>query len=145
MRGEDDRYVSRKAWALLPAIFLACLLPACHSGDSASAPADTNATGQPSHQVAGGNANRGKAAIQTLGCAACHTIPGIRATRGMVGPPLADFAGRVFIAGEVPNTTASLIQWIRNPQSIEPKTAMPNLGVTEEQAHNIAAYLYTLR
>jgi cytochrome c1 len=63
----------------------------------------------------------------------------------MVGPPLADFAGRVFIAGEVPNTTASLIQWIRNPQSIEPKTAMPNLGVTEGQARDIAAYLYTLR
>jgi cytochrome c len=37
------------------------------------------------------------------------------------------------------------VQWITVPQSIEPNTAMPSLGVTEGQARDIAAYLYTLR
>jgi cytochrome c len=31
------------------------------------------------------------------------------------------------------------------PQSIEPGTGMPNLGVSDGQARDIAAYLYTLR
>jgi cytochrome c len=31
------------------------------------------------------------------------------------------------------------------PQSIEPGTAMPNLGVSDGRARDIAAYLYTLR
>jgi cytochrome c1 len=35
-----------------------------------------------------------------------------------------------------------LIKWIRNPQQIEPGTAMPDLGVSEDEAGDIAAYLY---
>jgi hypothetical protein len=53
--------------------------------------------------------------------------------------------GRTIIAGELPNTPANLKAWIMNPVEIEPGTAMPNLGVTDGQAHDIAAYLYTLR
>ncbi len=95
--------------------------------------------------VAGGNVQRGKAEIGAYGCGACHTIPGVRGAHGMVGPPLNGFALRAFIAGEAPNTVRTLVQWIRAPQSIEPGTAMPTLGVTEAQARDIAAYLYTLR
>jgi cytochrome c1 len=62
-----------------------------------------------------------------------------------VGPPLTSFARRTYIAGEVPNTLEYLVRWIEMPQAIEPGTAMPNLGVTEDQARDIAAYLYTLR
>jgi len=51
----------------------------------------------------------------------------------------------MYIAGEVPNTSENLVQWLEVPQSIEPGTAMPNLGVTEGEARDIAAYLYTLR
>jgi cytochrome c1 len=72
-------------------------------------------------------------------------IPGIDDAQGTVGPPLLYFGRRTFIAGEVANTSASLVQWIEAPQSIEAATAMPNLGVTESQARDIAAYLYTLR
>jgi len=43
------------------------------------------------------------------------------------------------------NTPANLFRWIRTPQQVEAGTAMPNLGVTEEQARDIASYLYTLR
>lgn len=71
-------------------------------------------------------------------------IPGIRGAEGMVGPPLEHWAERRIIAGEVPNDPERLITWITVPQSIEPGTAMPNMGVTDGQARDIAAYLYTL-
>jgi len=99
----------------------------------------------PAVLVAGGNPARGREAIAAYGCGACHVVPGVRAARGMVGPPLTAFAGRAYIAGEAPNTANALIRWIMNPQSIEPGTAMPALGVTEAHARDIAAYLYTLR
>jgi cytochrome c len=49
------------------------------------------------------------------------------------------------IAGEVPNWAHDLVRWISSPQSIEPGTAMPDLGVHAAEARDIAAYLYTLR
>lgn len=36
------------------------------------------------------------------------------------------------------------MQWVMNPQAVEPGTAMPDLGVSEPEARHIAAYLYTL-
>jgi cytochrome c1 len=61
-----------------------------------------------------------------------------------VGPPLAGFARRRFIAGRVPNEPEELVKWIRHPQGIKPGTAMPDLGVSDQHARDIAAYLYTL-
>jgi cytochrome c len=119
-----------------PAIFVAlCLMCACHDASA----------GESRIAIAGGDAERGKAAIVTFGCGSCHTIPGIRTAKGMVGPPLLFWSKRTFIAGEVPNTPDYLIRWIEVPQAIEPGTAMPNLGVPEGDARDIAAYLYTLR
>lgn len=88
---------------------------------------------------------RGKALIEEKRCGSCHTIPGIAGARGMVGPPLTGFGRRTFIAGEMPNTPANLARWVQSPTSVEPKTAMPDLGLTERQAQDVAAYLYTLR
>jgi cytochrome c1 len=63
----------------------------------------------------------------------------------MVGPPLIAFGRRTILAGELPNSPDNLVRWLMNPPSIDPKTAMPNLGLNDTQAHDIAAYLYTLR
>lgn len=92
-----------------------------------------------------GNAEHGRQLIESYGCGACHMIPGVHAARGMVGPPLFYFAERTMIAGELPNTPENLTRWIRHPRQVEPKTAMPDLGVTQNDANDIAAYLYTLR
>ena len=92
-----------------------------------------------------GNPVAGKALIQSYGCGSCHVIPGIRTARGMVGPPLLYYSRRTIIAGELPNSPANLVAWIKNPVAIEPGTAMPDLGVTDSQARDMAAYLYTLR
>jgi cytochrome c len=99
----------------------------------------------PGTLIAGGNPDRGKSQIVAYGCGTCHSIPGVPGARGLVGPPLTKFAHRQFIAGQVPNTGDFLVRWISVPQAIEPGTAMPNLGVSEAQARDIAAYLYTLR
>lgn len=93
----------------------------------------------------GGDARRGAEIISQVGCGSCHTIPGIRSAQGVVGPPLYFFSRRTYIAGELPNTPANLIRWVRDPQSVEPGTAMPVLGLDEAQARDVAAYLYTLR
>jgi cytochrome c len=92
-----------------------------------------------------GDAHRGKDLIRNYGCGACHTIPGIYSARGMVGPPLLSFGRRTLIAGQLPNSPDNLVRWIREPQQVSPATAMPDLGLSNEQAHDIAAYLYTLR
>jgi cytochrome c1 len=62
-----------------------------------------------------------------------------------VGPPLTRFADRAYIAGQLPNDPQSLIRWIQDPQTVEPGTAMPDLGVGPEVARDMAAYLYSIR
>jgi cytochrome c len=94
--------------------------------------------------VPGGDPGRGAAVIQSVGCGACHTIPGIDGAEGVVGPPLNRWANRSYIAGKLPNAPRNLIQWVMDAPSIEPSTAMPNLDLTEAQARDVAAYLYTL-
>ena len=88
---------------------------------------------------------RGRAVIAQYDCGSCHTIPGVRGADGLVAPPLFWFSRRTFIAGELPNSPDNLARWIRAPRSVEPTTAMPALGLSEQQARDAAAYLYTLR
>ena len=92
-----------------------------------------------------GSPERGEQLVRSFGCGSCHTIPGIRDARGLVGPPLFFFSRRTYIAGQLPNTPDNLVRWIQDPQAIEPGTAMPTLGASEQQARDMAAYLYTLR
>jgi cytochrome c1 len=87
----------------------------------------------------------GKTAIQQYGCPACHTIPGIPGARGLVGPSLERVASRVYLAGVLENTPGNMVRWIQDPRSVDRLTAMPVLGVTEQDAKNITGYLYTLR
>lgn len=98
----------------------------------------------PRPRVAGGDASRGAALIVAYGCGSCHVIPGVAMARGRVGPPLTSLADRQYLAGQLPNTAEHLIVWIRNPDSVQAGTAMPDLGVTEQHARDIGAYLYTL-
>jgi putative membrane protein len=92
-----------------------------------------------------GDARQGALAIAQIGCGSCHMIPGIEGARGLVGPPLDHMARRVYIAGLLRNTPANMVTWLRDPQDIVPGNAMPDMGVTEQQARDITAYLYTLQ
>jgi cytochrome c1 len=92
-----------------------------------------------------GELTRGKQLMTDYGCVSCHTVPGIRGADANVGPPLTKFGRRTYIGGVLENTPANLVRWIENPPGVDPMTAMPNLRVDDRDAHDIAAYLYTLR
>lgn len=96
------------------------------------------------HSVPGGDPVRGLVAMEKYACAYCHGIPGVEANQEIFGPPLDRWPDRQYIAGELPNRAENLVLWIMDPHAVEPGTAMPNLGVSEAEARDIAAYLYTL-
>jgi cytochrome c len=52
---------------------------------------------------------------------------------------------RSYIAGMLENTPENLRFWIQHPRKVNPHTAMPEQGVTDRDASDIAAYLYTTR
>ena len=96
-------------------------------------------------QMTGGNPDSGKTKVSSYGCGACHTIPGVAGAHGNVGPSLKQIGSRSYIAGVMKNTPQNLLQWIQDPPSVDPKTAMPHLRVSEGDARDIAAFLYTLQ
>jgi cytochrome c len=98
----------------------------------------------PGRIVPGGDPARGVSALRAHGCGGCHVIPGVAEARGAVGPSLAGLVARTHIAGRLTNTPLNLVVWIRSPRSVDPGTLMPDLGVSEGQARDIAAYLYSV-
>jgi hypothetical protein len=65
-----------------------------------------------------------------------------RRRRGRAGP------GRLrklsYIAGGIPNQPAAGA-WLIDPPAMKPGTAMPAMGLTEQEARHMAAFLYTLK
>ena len=103
------------------------------------------ACGERTVVATGGDARNGQLLLRQFGCGSCHRIPGVVAAVGTAGPPLDALARRSYLAGLVPNTPDQLVRWIREPQAIDPRTAMPDLSVSEAHARDMAAYLYELR
>ncbi len=126
--------MSSKAIPLGVVVAVLLLLAACSSG--------VNGVPEPRRSANDPAVAAGRDLIATYGCGSCHTIPGVPGADSMAAPPLDHFYERTYIAGRLANTDANLVQWIQDPQTIEPGTAMPNLGVTQDEAKNIAAYLY---
>jgi cytochrome c2 len=120
---------------LAGAALAAVLLPGCGGVTGSRASAD----------LANGDPARGRALVSSYGCVSCHEIEGVPGARGRVGPPLTGVGARMYIAGRLENTPENLARWVRDPKGVDEKTAMPNLGVTEQEARDIAAFLYDLR
>ena len=72
-------------------------------------------------------------------------IPGIALADAKVGPPLTQFGSRRMIAGVLPSTPSNLAAFLRAPQSIVRRGAMPDMGLTDREARDAAAYLLTLK
>ena len=98
----------------------------------------------PPRRIAGADPGQGLAVIERVGCATCHLVPGVAWPEGSVGGPLTGFAARPLIAGRLPNQPDVLVRWLRDPPSLSPATGMPAMPITESEARDIAAYLYTL-
>jgi cytochrome c oxidase subunit II len=78
-------------------------------------------------------------------CASCHTIRGTRA-RGDIGPDLTHLQSRTTLAGlTIPNNSAYLASWIRNPQHVKPGNKMPSLNLSRAEREKLLDYLESLR
>ena len=49
-----------------------------------------------------------------------------------------------YIGGVAANRPDQLVRWLVNPRALAPRSAMPALGLGEDGARDIAAYLETL-
>lgn len=85
---------------------------------------------------------RGLAAIERVGCAACHEIPGVDWPQGGTGPSLLGFDDVGAIAGALPNTADNLAAFIRNAPAAKPGSTMPPMPLSKAEARDVAAYLY---
>ena len=112
-----------KPW--LAALATAAWLPGC------------GAPGQPLT----GDPENGRLLLRQFGCGHCHRIPGVADAQGTAGPPLAKVGERAYLAGVLPNTAANMAAFIRDPRRFDPRTTMPDLGVTEAHARDMVAYL----
>ncbi len=88
-----------------------------------------------------GDPVRGKIALTQYACQSCHMIPGVPGSKVYVGRPLSDLDKRKVLVGTLETSQANMVRWIRDPQAIDPHTAMPNMGVTERDALDMSAYL----
>jgi cytochrome c len=77
-------------------------------------------------------------------CAACHRVPGIAVAGGRVGPSLAHIGSQQIIAGYFANSPGLLTDWIEHPQKLLPGNAMPEMGLSRQEAAVIVDYLYTM-
>jgi cytochrome c2 len=81
-------------------------------------------------------------------CGACHVIPGVQGADGKArdaGPGLEHIGRLSYIAGGIPNQPDNMVRWLRVPHAVKPGTEMPPMGLTEQEARHMAAFLYTLR
>lgn len=124
---------SRPALLSLACVLVLPLLSGCDRGNAKAMAATI------------GNPRDGAKAIRQYGCGSCHAIPGIPNADGVVGPPLTAIGRRIYLAGLLRNTPENMVRWLRFPQDVVAGNAMPDMGLTERDAKNVAAYLYTLR
>lgn len=94
--------------------------------------------------VYSGNPERGRELTHRYGCGSCHLIPGVPGARGQVGPSLERIARRGYIAGLLPNYEEQMVRWLQAPQTVDPRTAMPDVGLSADEARDIAAFLHRL-
>ncbi|TAK58319.1 MAG: c-type cytochrome [Bacteroidetes bacterium] len=91
----------------------------------------------------GGNSERGKQLVETVGCKGCHTIgedTRVRDARGFSY----DLAPELSRAGSKLDPDWAF-QWIKNPRQYRADARMPSLRLTDQEAKDIVAYLMTLK
>jgi len=121
-----------RSLAVTAALLLAPIGSGCGSPESGDARLVT---------VPGGDAVRGARLLSQYQCGSCHAIPDVAGSQGRVGPTLAGLHRRSYLAGQVPNTPALLVRWLQAPQALVPGTTMPDMGVPEADARDMAAHL----
>jgi cytochrome c1 len=91
-----------------------------------------------------GDPRRAPQLLIANGCAGCHEISWVPGAQGKTGPSLNGLSQRQYIGGILRNTPKNLVAWIRFARELDPQTAMPTTNVAEQEARDMAAYLYAL-
>ncbi len=115
----------------------------------AQSPGDFNAwlkhQQQPAAPATSVQAGRGAGVFIIKNCVNCHSIRGL-SSKGRVAPDLTHMGSReTLAAGTIPNTSANLARWLKNPQAIKKGVYMPNNGLTAGQIKDLTAYLEGLK
>lgn len=96
---------------------------------------------KPFQRYSGGEASKGKALIETVGCVGCHMVQGIDEKWNKVGqrrgPYLTGLGSKV--------DPDWLVSWVKNPSHFQEDTVMPSFRLTDKEANDIAAYLLSFK
>ncbi|MCA9405819.1 MAG: c-type cytochrome [Candidatus Omnitrophica bacterium] len=92
-----------------------------------------------------GSADRGKELVASVGCMACHNVQpqsiAEKTTKDTLrrehGPNLIGLGSKV--------SKEWIYSWLKDPNRYHPTTRMPNLRLSDQEAADIAEYLYTSR
>lgn len=114
-------------------------------GTDAPSHASSVAGGTGAGAASTGDPAIGRQLVDQYACLACHQVPGFEGPQGSLGPSLAGIGSRPTIGGRVPNSAATLTTFLQNPQAVDPQNRMMSVGVSEEDARHIAAFLFTLQ
>ncbi|HEX5683815.1 MAG TPA: c-type cytochrome [Ideonella sp.] len=120
---------------------MALVLPACLSLAACGEAGDPGAAYR---VVQDGQPGRGRVLLSRYQCGSCHAIPGAVSHSIKVGPSLDGFGRRSYIAGKIPNGSQNLQRWLQDPKALVPATTMPDVGVSPDDARDLAAYLLSL-
>lgn len=95
---------------------------------------NNTASGATSLRFTAADIAAGKELFETVGCQACHSVNG----RGSV------FAPDLSRVGEKVRPSY-LMEWLRDPASIQPGATMPSLRLSDVEIRRLTAYLSTLK
>jgi mono/diheme cytochrome c family protein len=92
---------------------------------------------QPTIKYVGGNADKGKELIQTIGCVGCHQVAGIDEpysnVKSLKGPYLVNLGSKL--------DKDWLVTWLLKPSHYQEDTVMPSFRLSNQEANDIAAFL----
>ncbi|MFQ5734493.1 MAG: c-type cytochrome, partial [Planctomycetaceae bacterium] len=91
-----------------------------------------------------GDTTRGKQLFDRKGCIACHQL---HETGGDIGPSLTtqvpEFPQGTWVGDKLKG--GWIYRWLKNPQALLPDTVEPNLGLSDQEARDLTAYLLSLK
>jgi mono/diheme cytochrome c family protein len=92
---------------------------------------------KPIVKFTGGNVERGKNLVQTIGCTACHQVEGLDEpasnVKALKGPYLTGLGSKV--------DSDWLVSWLIKPSHYQADTIMPSFRLSEQEANDIASFL----
>ena len=92
-----------------------------------------------------GDADNGQELFNSVGCMGCHTVALEPDDTEMTLESMLDRQGPNLISLGSKTTPKWLYNWIKDPKSYWPDTKMPDLRLSDSEAKDITAYLYSMK